>query len=103
MRDRNEILNNLFELMNKLAQDCGYHDDIGPQTRLFADLGYGSLDLVILGTAIQDYYQQPMAFSELMADLGEREIHDLSLSELVDFIAHELDPAEQTQKEMLDE
>jgi acyl carrier protein len=76
--------------MSRLAQDSGYQGPIEPDTKLFSDLGYSSLDFVILGTAIQDHYQRPMAFSKLMADMGERQISDISLSELVDFVAGEL-------------
>jgi acyl carrier protein len=39
---------------------------------LFTGLGLESLDGVVLGTAIQEYYRVRMPFAELLADIGEK-------------------------------
>lgn len=90
MNDLESISGYLTSTLSKLASDLDYAGEIDGDTCLFADLGFESLDLVVLGTAIQEYYGRKMAFTELMADLGERQIKDLTLSELTDFVHSEL-------------
>jgi acyl carrier protein len=65
---------------------CRYADGIHPETRLFRDLGFESLDAVVLGTAIQERYQRPMPFAELLADIGQRPVPELTVGELVSFV-----------------
>jgi len=48
-----------------------------------------SLDAVVLGTTIQEHFQQPLPFAELLSEIG-REQRDLSIRELVDFVDQHL-------------
>lgn len=88
---REEILEDVLELLQQLAQDWDYHAGLSEETRIFGDLGFESLDAVVLGTAIQEHYKQQMPFAGLLAEVGQREVRDLSVAELVDFIDSHLD------------
>lgn len=77
-----DVLNRLHQL----AGDWEYTGAITPESRLFADLGFESLDLVVLGTSIQTDYQRVLPFPELFADIGQRQDPDVSVSEWVDFV-----------------
>lgn len=90
-RSREEILEDVLELLEQLAQDWDYDATVGEETRIFGDLGFESLDAVVLGTAIQEHYKQQMPFANLLAEVGQREVRDLSVAELVDFIDAHLD------------
>jgi acyl carrier protein len=83
---RQEILDHLLGLLRELAQDWDYSQPLGAETRLFSELGFQSLDAVVLGTNIQDHYRQAMPFAELLADVGQRPVPDLSVGELADFV-----------------
>ena len=67
-----------------------YSGTIDRKTRFFADLGLASIDAVVLGETLQEHYKRPLPFGELMADLGRREDRDLSIGELVSFLARTL-------------
>ena len=67
-----------------------YSDPIDRRTRFFADLGLASIDAVVLGETLQDHFAQPLPFGELMAELGQRADRDLTIGELVDFLARNL-------------
>ena len=67
-----------------------YSGTIDRETRFFADLGLASIDAVVLGETLQDHYGRPLPFGDLMADLGRREVRDLPIGELVDFLARNL-------------
>jgi acyl carrier protein len=59
---------------------------IEPSTRFFADLGLASIDAIVLGEALQERLGRRLPFDRLMAELGQREERDLSISELIDFL-----------------
>lgn len=67
-----------------------YSGTIDRQTRFFADLGLASIDAVVLGETLQDYYHHPLPFGDLMAELGGREDRDLSIGELAAFLVRNL-------------
>jgi len=82
---RQEVLNYLLQKMGELTQDWDYVEPVRPESLLFTELGFESLDAVILCTAIQEHYQAQMPFAELLAEIGEQQ-RDLSIDELADFV-----------------
>jgi acyl carrier protein len=85
-----QVLSSVLELMATLADDWEYDGDVTPQTRLFGDLGFESLDLVVLCTAIQERYIQLMPFSEFFTAIGQQPDHDLTVLDLVNFVCESL-------------
>jgi acyl carrier protein len=81
-----QVLNTVLNIMNQLASDWEYSEPITSETYLFGDLGFESLDLVVLGTSLQERYGR-LPFAELLADIGQRPLQDLSVGELVQFIS----------------
>ena len=82
---RQEILDYLLHQMGELTQDWDYPDPVRAKSKLFTELGFESLDAVVLCTAIQEHYQTPMPFAELLAEIGQQQ-RDLSIDELTDFV-----------------
>lgn len=82
---RQEILDYLLQKMGELTQDWDYPDPVRPESLLFTELGFESLDAVVLCTAVQEHYQTPMPFAELLAEIGQHQ-RDLSINELTDFV-----------------
>lgn len=83
--NRQEILDYLLHKMGELTQDWDYPDPVRPESLLFTELGFESLDAVVLCTAIQEHYQTPMPFAELLAEIGQHQ-RDLSIDELTSFV-----------------
>ena len=63
---------------------------INEDTRFFADLGLASIDAVVLSETLQEHYDRPLPFNELMAEIGRRTERDLSIGELVAFLTAHL-------------
>jgi phosphopantetheinyl transferase/acyl carrier protein len=82
---RQDILDYLLQKMGELTQDWDYPDAVRAESLLFTELGFESLDAVVLCTAIQEHYQTPMPFAELLAEIGQQQ-RDLSINELTDFV-----------------
>ena len=85
MISKQEVSEKIFALLGKLANDWEYDGEIGPETYLFSELGLQSLDVVILGNTIQEEYGQPIPFSDLLEDIGQRALNDTQVSEWIDF------------------
>lgn len=90
-RTRDQILVEVLELLGKVVRDWEFEAPVTAETRLHGDLGFESLDLVVLGAAVQERYQQTFPFPELFAEIGQREMQDLKVGEWVDFIHRHLD------------
>ncbi len=87
MNSETEILDDLLDMMSRLADDWEYSGTVTADTYLLHDLGLESLDLVVLGAAIQQRYGR-IPFTEFLADIGARPIdkRDVTVGELVTFI-----------------
>jgi len=88
--DRPAILADLLTLLTQLARDWEYSGDITPETLLFADLGFESIDAVVLASFIEEHYKHRFPFPELLAELGRRHVKDIRLGELVEFVHRHL-------------
>jgi acyl carrier protein len=82
---KEEVSEKIFALLGKLANDWEYDGEIGLETYLFSELGLQSLDVVIFGNTIQQEYGQPIPFSDLLEEIGRRDLNDTQLSEWIDF------------------
>jgi acyl carrier protein len=89
-KSREEILADVLSLLIGLADDWDYSGPITLSTYFFANLGFESLDVVVLAASVQERYGQVLPFPELFAEIGERELRDISVGEWVDFIHQHL-------------
>jgi acyl carrier protein len=82
-----QVLAGVLELMDEIAGDWEYDGEIAPGSRFLADLGLESLDIVVLGTLIQQRYGR-LPFAEYLAEIGQRPVEerDVTVAELVAFI-----------------
>ena len=87
---KQEISDKVFALLKQLANDWEYEGEIGPETYLFSELGFQSLDVVILGNTLQEQYGQPIPYADLLAEIGQRPLNDTKVSEWIEFTYHHL-------------
>jgi acyl carrier protein len=87
---RDQILERVLDLLRGVARDWDFEGQLTGDTRLFADLAFESLDLVVLGATVQEHFGQRFPFSELFAEVGQRAVRDLTVLEWVEFIERHL-------------
>ncbi len=80
-----EVLAYVLNLLRELAEDWDYEGDINADTLLFRGLNLQSLDVVVLGNSIVEYYNKPIPYADFLAEIGQREFNDVSVSEWVEF------------------
>lgn len=88
-----EILGYVRELLGQLSRDWDFPGEVGPGTRMFGDLQFESLDIVVFGTAVQEHYGCEMPFAQLFSAIGESGTRDITVGEMVAFIERHLTAA----------
>lgn len=88
------VLEDVLALLNELSGDWEYDGVVGPDTYFLADLGLESLDIVVLGTMIQQQYGR-LPFAEYLEELGQRPVEerDVSVAEVVAFVCEHRQPS----------
>ncbi|MEW6442559.1 MAG: phosphopantetheine-binding protein [bacterium] len=87
---RERIFEDLKELIASLSEDWEFSSPIAQSTFLIRDLGFESIDIVILCTNVEQRYGQTLPFSEFLAEIGQREVRDIRIDELVEFFHRHL-------------
>lgn len=87
---RTEVWDATVRLLAQLAEDWDYGGEITGETLLFSDLGFQSLDAVVLGNTLQERFGQPIPFADLLVDIGQRPVNDVTVDEWVDFTTRSL-------------
>lgn len=90
---RDEIQMDTILLLQTLAEDWAYNGNITPETYFLADLGFESLDVVILSAEIEQFYEQTFPFTDYFEEIGQREVKDITVGEWVEFIYANLNTA----------
>ncbi len=85
VKTKHEVMNTVLSLLTQLASDWEYDGEINADTYLFSELGFQSLDAVVLGNSLQERYSQPIPYADLLAEIGQREFNDITVGEWVEF------------------
>lgn len=85
-----QVFADLQTILNELSEDWEYSGEISLETSFFEDLGFESIDVVALGTAIEEHFGQSFPFAEFLAGISQREVQDIRVGEVVEFIHQNL-------------
>ena len=87
---RERLRKDLMDIMAELRDDWEYSGEITEETGIFRELGFESIDAVALGSAIEDHYDRSLPFAEFLMKANERQATDITIGELLDFMADQL-------------
>ena len=87
---REQILDYVLQVLEELRSDWDYSVPVSARSRLVGDLTFESLDLVVLGTSIQEHFAAQIPFAEFLAEIGQRAQRDATVEELVEFVHRQL-------------
>jgi|SRR3954471_8722491 acyl carrier protein len=80
------VLSDILEIVESLAADWDYEGQVTASTRLFSEMNWQSVDMVVLAHEIQTRYQQNFPFADFFESLREGEHIGVSISEVADFV-----------------
>ena len=86
MRPAAQIYADLAEVMRRTFPDRDHDTPVGPDTRVFADLGMASIDLVVLAEKLEAFYGRRLPFGPFLKGLRDRGADDVAVGELAGFL-----------------
>lgn len=90
MSKETQIQSAIVTILKDMTQEWELDlEEISPQTKLVEDLSFASVDIIHLVVSIEEHFKQKLGFDELLMQ-GGRYIDDLSVEEIVTFVAHKL-------------
>lgn len=90
MKPVDEVVSDLAEILGNF-QGREYSGVVDRETMFFADLGFMSIDAVILGETLENRYGRSLPFQDFLTELSARDAKDLSVGELADWLAPYVD------------
>ena len=86
MRPAAAIRADLAAVIRRTFPDRDFFGPVAAGTRVFADLGLASIDLVVLAERLERHYGRKLPFGPFLKGLRDRGADDLELGELVAFL-----------------
>jgi acyl carrier protein len=81
-----QISADLEKIFHETMGDWEYSGEITPETRLFADLGLESIDIVALGGNIEGHYRRNFPFAQWLAQMRDQQVDDIRVKDVVQFL-----------------
>ena len=85
-RSPDQIERELAGVMQIAFPDRDLPMEVGPETRIFADLGLASIDVVVLGERLEQFYGRRLPFGPFLAGLRAKGADDLAVGDLISFL-----------------
>lgn len=83
---REQISTDLEKIFTETMGDWEYSEKITPETRLFADLGLESIDMVALGGAIEEHYRRAFPFAQWLNQMRDQQVDDIRVNDVIQFL-----------------
>lgn len=87
---REQIRADIEGILQEMISSWGVDDGIGAGTKVVADLGFSSIDLIHLMASIEMRFHRKLPYDEIIMKDGQY-AEDVSVDELVDFVARNID------------
>ena len=86
MTPPDRVLADLAAVVRRAFPDRDFPAAVTADTRVLADLGLASIDVVVLAEQLGAYYGKRLPFGTFLKDLRDRGADDIALGELVRFL-----------------
>ncbi len=88
-RTRDQVQDDLAGMLRNF-NGREYSGDITAETLFFADLGLASIDAVLLGEAVEQFYGQKFPFGPFLSELARNGVRDIAVGQLATFLHEHL-------------
>jgi acyl carrier protein len=86
-----QIVKDLADILRDF-QGRQYMGEIGPETLFFEDLGFVSIDAIVLAEKLEEHYHQEFPFREFLLELRNTEVLDIQIGQLAAFLHRNMKP-----------
>jgi acyl carrier protein len=80
----------LLHIMRQLRDDWHWSGDIDDRTGIFRELGFESIDLVALGSMLEEHFNRTLPFAEFLTKAREDRVEDITIGAMLSFLVANL-------------
>jgi len=91
---KDAIRADVLRMIRDLRDDWDWSGDITDDTGLFRQLGFESIDVVALGSTLEEHFNRTLPFADFLTRAKEREVHDITVGDLLAFLVENLSPSD---------
>jgi acyl carrier protein len=84
----------LLNIMRQLRDDWDWSGEIDNHTGVFRDLGFESIDLVALGSMLEEHFNRTLPFAEFLTKAREDRAEDITVGAMLAFLVANLTQAD---------
>jgi len=84
------IRGDLLRIMRQLREDWDWSGEIDDHTGVFRDLGFESIDLIALGSMLEEHFNQTLPFAEFLTRAREERVEDITVGAMLAFLVENL-------------
>lgn len=85
MPNSNQIVSELAGILQNF-NGKEYSDPIDRDTLFMSDLGFTSIDVVVLGESLESHFGQEISFGDFITELRSQDIQDVQVGALADYL-----------------
>jgi acyl carrier protein len=80
----------LLHIMKQLRDDWDWTNEIDDRTGIFRELGFESIDLVALGSMLEEHFNRTLPFAEFLTKAREDRVEDITVGAMLTFLVANL-------------
>jgi len=80
----------LLHIMRQLRDDWDWPGEIDDRTGIFRQLGFESIDLVALGSMLEEHFDRTLPFAEFLTKAREERVEDITVGAMLTFLVANL-------------
>ena len=85
-----QVREDVIGILSEVRDDSHCSTTLTEDTRLFADLGFESIDVVALGSALEQHFNQSFSYAEFISRARREQWADITVGQLLAFLASSL-------------
>ncbi len=89
MPDTNEIISD-FRIILSDFNGREYSGPVEHDTLFMQDIGFSSIDVVILGETLETYYKSDISFGDFINEMSRQNVQDVPVGALAEYLAKTL-------------
>ena len=85
-----QVRDDVIGILYEVREDSHSSTMLTEDSRLFADLGFESIDVVALGSALEQHFNQSFRYAEFISRARREQWADITIGQLLSFLASSL-------------
>ena len=80
----------LLRIVRDLREDWDWSIEITDGTGIFRQLGFESIDVVALGSMLEEHFDRTLPFADFLTRAKENQVHDITVGDVLELLVEHL-------------